>query len=74
MNNAFSRAAINQFITKKNTNRQTLEIKYFFYAINNCLRLQIRVVCGRNFYLKCVLIEFVIPNLIQIYFCKTKNL
>ena len=36
-------------------------------AINAHLSLEIRVVFGGNFNLKCVLIEFVIPNL-MIYF------
>ena len=38
------------------------------------LRLKIRVVCEGNFILKCLLIEFVIPNLSQNYFCLPKLL
>ena len=39
-------------------------------AISDYLRLNIRVVCLGNFnpYVKCLLIEFVIPNLRRIYF------
>ena len=43
-------------------------------AIYNYLRLKIRVLCVGNFNLKCLLIEFVIPNLSQIIFVYQKSL
>ena len=42
-------------------------------AINYYLRLEICVVCVGIFNLKCLLLECVIPQLGQIYFCKPET-
>ena len=38
-------------------------------AINNYIMLKISVVCVESFNLNCLLVEFLMPNLSQIYFC-----